>query len=252
VRREFPILEFDPSPRATIEPEHVHKPIDIAEHCILCFFPDVLKQLHDQGKLKEIHLTTGEIGSHQIHEFEHAGRKLALMHPGVGGPLAAIRLEKAIALGCKKFIACGGAGVLDGSIAVGHVIVPTSAIRDEGTSYHYLPPSREVAPSADAVAAIERTLQRNGIEYLTGKTWTTDGVYRETPERIQMRKSEGALTVEMEAATFFAVAKFRDVKFAQILYGADDVSGEWDHRDWMKHSVREKLFQLAVEACLDI
>src|SRR5712692_9533254 len=151
MKREFPILEFDPSPRATIEPELVHKPMDVAEHCVLCFFPDVIAQLDEQRRLKEIYLTRGEVGSHPMYEFDHDGRRVALMHPGVGVPLAAIRLEKAIVLGCKKFIACGGAGVLDGAIAVGHVIVPTSAIRDEGTSYHYLPPAREVGANQEAI-----------------------------------------------------------------------------------------------------
>ena len=76
--------------------------------------------------------------------------RVALFHPGVGAPLAAGLLEEVIASGCKKFIACGGAGVLDREIAVGHLIVPTAAIRDEGTSYHYLPPGREVSPSPEA------------------------------------------------------------------------------------------------------
>ncbi len=67
-----------------------------------------------------------------------------------------------------------------------------------------------------------------------------------------LRRSEGCITVEMEAAAFFAVARFRGVTFAQMLYGGDDVSGEeWDHREWHKRrSVREDLLWLAAEACL--
>lgn len=157
-----------------------------------------------------------------------------------------------IALGCRKFIACGGSGVLDREIGRGRVIVPSSAVRDEGTSYHYLPPSREVTASPRAVAAIESTLRRHKVEYLVGKTWTTDAFYRETPKRVKRRKEEGCLTVEMEAAAFFAVAQFRRVQFGQVLYGGDDVSGdEWDARHWDgSASAREKLFWLAAEACL--
>jgi len=90
----------------------------------------------------------------------------------------------------------------------------------------------------------------SGVPYDLGKTWTTDAVYRETPEKIRRRKAEGALTVEMEAAAFFAVAQFRGVSFGQMLYGGDDVSGtEWDTRGWhQRHDTREKLFWLAVEA----
>jgi uridine phosphorylase len=172
----------------------------------------------------------------------------------VGAPIAAARLERAIALGARKFIACGGAGALDGArLPVGHVVVPTAAIRDEGTSYHYLPPGREVEPSPHAVKAIEQVLRNRGIPYLSAKTWTTDGVYRETRGRVERRRGEGAMVVEMEAAAFFAVARFRGVDFGQLLYAADDVSGdEWDQRDWTRHQAREQIFELAAEAALKL
>jgi uridine phosphorylase len=141
--------------------------------------------------------------------------------------------------------------VLESSIAVGHVVVPIAAVRDEGTSYHYLPASREVEPSAEAVAAILAALKRHDVPYVVGKTWTTDAIYRETYGKVAQRKAEGCLTVEMEAATFFAVAQFRGVTFGQILYGGDDVGGEvWDARDWARATIRERLFQLAAEACV--
>ncbi|MBN1667602.1 MAG: hypothetical protein JW862_10955 [Anaerolineales bacterium] len=79
--------------------------------------------------------------------------------------------------------------------------------------------------------------------------------YRETLEKVKNRRAEGCLTVEMEAAAFFAVAQFRQVEFGQILYGGDDVSGqqEWDHRDWhQQYNVRERLFWLAAQACLKL
>ena len=114
---------------------------------------------------------------------------------------------------------------------MGHVIVATAAVRDEGTSYHYLPASREVAPTDDAVAAIVATLERHEIPFVTGKTWTTDALYRETRGKVARRAAEGCLTVEMEAAAFFAVARFRGVSFGQMLYAGDDLSGDaWDDR----------------------
>ncbi len=137
---------------------------------------------------------------------------------------------------------------------MGQVVVPETAVRDEGTSYHYLPPSREVAASPSAIAAIEKTLNQHHINYIVGKTWTTDAIYRETPAKMALRKAEGCVTVEMEAAAFFAVAQFRDVTFGQILYGGDNLAGdEWDNRGWQKqNNTREKLFWLAAEACLKL
>ncbi|MHB8647425.1 MAG: nucleoside phosphorylase [Thermomicrobiales bacterium] len=251
IGREWPILEFDPAREAILEPSQANAAgVRAPERCVVCFFQDVIAQMRQEGRAREIAFMRSEIGSHPLYEIEHNGQPLALFHPGVGAPLAACLLEEVIAHGCRKFIACGGAGVLDPEIAVGQIVVPDRAVRDEGTSYHYLPPGREVAATPEAVAAIEATLARYGVPYRTGTTWTTDGLYRETREKMRLRKAEGCLTVEMEAATFFAVARFRGVQFGQMLYGGDDLSGEWDSRDWTTHTVREKLFWLAADACL--
>lgn len=251
-RRAYPILEFDPAREAVIEPSRLIQPIDAPEHCVVCFFQEVIAALCDAGRAREIARQQYEYGAHVLYELEADGNRLAVFHPGVCAALSAAVLEDMITRGCRKFIACGGAGVVDRQIGAGQIVVPTSAVRDEGTSYHYLPPSREVDASLEAVAAIETVLKRHGCEYILGKTWTTDGFYRETPARVKLRRAEGCLTVEMEAAAFFAVAQFRHVVFGQLLYGGDDVSGsEWDERTWYaRGSAREKLFWLAAEACL--
>jgi uridine phosphorylase len=248
----FPILEFDPSPTAIIEPRRIYKAIDVPKHCVLCFFQDVIDDLVQNGGAREIDHADSEVGRHPMYEVEIDGKRLAVVHPRIGAAMAAAMLDRCIARGVRKFIACGGAGVLDSKIAVGHIVVPNAAIRDEGASYHYLAPAREVTPHPRALAAIEKTLQRNEMDYIVAKTWTTDGLFRETRARMLARKREGCLTVEMEAAAFFAVAQFRRVQFGQILYGGDDLSGKWDHRNWNRHQIRERLFTLAAEACLSM
>jgi uridine phosphorylase len=250
----YPLLEFDPARDALIEPRRAIRPIDAPEHCVLCFFQEVIAQVCAGGGGKVIAEQRWEHAVHPLYELEVEGRRLAVIHPGVGAPLAAALLEEVIARGCRKFVACGGCGVLDREVAVGHILVPSAAIRDEGTSYHYLPPGREVSASPEGVAAIETVLRAHRLPYRLTKSWTTDAPYRETPARIRRRRAEGCLAVEMEAAAFFAVAHFRGVTFAQILYGGDDVSGsEWDTRDWHRQtSVRERLFWLAAEACLSL
>jgi uridine phosphorylase len=256
----YPILEFDASKTAVIEPRSVLKPIDdLPEHCVMCFFQSVIGEACGDGKAQYVGRLASEIGANPVYvltvndEVSGEERRVTVVHPGVGAPLAAAFLEETIAFGCNKFVACGGAGVLNGDLAAGHVVIPTSAIRDEGTSYHYLPPAREVAGSEVGIRAIEATLERHGVPYVAGKTWTTDAIYRETPAKVAARREEGCITVEMEAATFFAVAQFRGVEFAQILYAGDDVSGEtWDERDWIhgRASTREQLFWLSIEAVL--
>ena len=254
LRKRYPILEFDASREAIIEPSNVIGRGDVPEHCVLCFFPEVIEKLRADMGAKELWRQESESGTMPVLEIEVKGGRLAAFHPGVGASLAAAHLEEVIALGCRKFIACGGAGVLNREIASGHIIVPTSAVRDEGTSYHYLPPSREVSASAEGVEAICRVLSEHKVPFTKGKSWTTDAFYRETPSKVALRRDEGCLTVEMEAAAFFSVAEFRGVTFAQMLYGGDDVSGlEWDAREWDgRVSAREGLFWLAAEACLQL
>jgi len=254
MKKELPILEFDPDKNAIINPKKEIKAIDIPERCVICFFQDVINKLNQQKQLTKVVDQKSEIGKHPVYMFEFKNEKLALFHPGVGAPLSAGLLEEVIARGCRKFIVCGNAGVLDSTIARGHLLIPISAVRDEGTSYHYLPPSREVKADPKAINAIETVLKRSGISYLLTKTWTTDAFYRETPNKIVLRKSEGCLTVEMEAAALFAVAKFRDVILGQILYSGDDVGGkEWNKRKWTKDKdMREKFFWLAAEVCLEL
>jgi uridine phosphorylase len=251
----YPILEHDGSTPALIEPSRVLKPMDIPERCVLCFFQDVIGEVAaNTSSTRQIGTLNSEMGLNPIYELTIDGQPLALVHPGMGAAFGVTVLEELIALGCRRFIACGGAGVLNPELALGHVVVPTAAIRDEGASYHYLPPSRDVAPTAAAVTAIEAALRKHHVPYVLGKTWTTDAIYRETPAKIARRRDEGCLTVEMEAASFFAVAQFRGVTFGQLLYSGDDLSGEaWDHRDWQTHSgARDKLFWLAVDACLSL
>ena len=249
---DAPILEFDAAREAVLEPAKLIKPRDVPQAAVLCFFQEVIAELERAHGAHVVKRFRSEIGMHPLYELEVQGQRLAVIHPGVGGPLAAAMLEEVIAVGCRKLIACGGCGVLESAIAVGHVLVPAAAVRDEGTSYHYLPPAREVEAAPGAVAAIEAALRAHNVEYLVTKTWTTDAIYRETREKVRRRRAEGCLAVEMEAAAFFAVARFRGVPFGQLLYGGDDVGAEeWSSREWNSHaSVREKLFWLAAEAAL--
>jgi len=251
---DAPILDFDAARDAVIEPNLAVRPFDLPEHVVLCFFRDAITAFVAEHDGREIGRLVSEVASCPVFEVNLDGRRLAIAQAGVGAPLAAGWLEELIALGGRAFVAAGGAGVLVPGIVMGHVVVPTAAIRDEGTSYHYLPASREVAPTDDALAAITATLDRRGIPHVAGKTWTTDAIYRETRDKVSRRVAEGCLTVEMEAAAFFAVARFRGVSFGQVLYAGDDLSGEaWDPRGWPHHDTgRSLLLRLAAEAVLGI
>ncbi|QEE17625.1 nucleoside phosphorylase [Promethearchaeum syntrophicum] len=255
LKKKFPILEFDPNQKALLNPSELIKPIDIPKACIITFFQEIIDKLVKDGKARVIDIEHSEIGEHPIYEVINEGGKFVMFHCGLGAPLSAALFEYVIALGCKNFIVCGSSGLLDKSLK-DFLLIPVSAVRDEGTSYHYLPPSREVEANAKAIEAIEKTLKKHNVKYILSKTWTTDAFYRETPAKIALRKEEGCSTVEMEAAALFAVANFRGVIIGQILYGSDDVSGdEWSNffqleKKYAGMTLRERIFWLAVEACL--
>jgi uridine phosphorylase len=250
-KERYPILEYDVTPVAKIEPSISHKKAEGYEYCVITFFREVLEDMEKKGLIKVVRYLNCETMEVPIYEMEYMGKKVHLFLGYVGASGSAAFLEELIAYGFDKFIVCGGAGVLRKDIAVGHLIIPTSAIRDEGVSYHYLAPAREVDCSPDVVGKIEEDFKQYKIEYIKAKTWTTDSFYRETEQKIELRKSEGCVTVEMEAAAFFAVAKFRNVGLGQILYGGDDLSEvTWNNRKWHDRTeIRRNLVEISIRIC---
>jgi len=248
----YPILEFDPARDAILNPQRPKTAADIPGKAVLCFFQEVLLDLVAQGKLVQVSKLISEMGDNPIYVLEHEGQHITVMHPGVGASLAAGFLDELIAHGVDRCLAVGGAGVLTNTTDAGHPFIIISAVRDEGTSYHYLPAGREVGPAPEATAALQAALDAKSMPYEMVKSWTTDGIFRETAAKRDLRVREGCRVVEMEASAFFAVAQFRGVKFGQMVYGGDLVVPEgWDGRRWNdRMSDRQRMFWLAVEACV--
>ncbi|MBX7214287.1 MAG: nucleoside phosphorylase [Thermoflexales bacterium] len=246
----IPLTDFDPTREAVIEPSRLIQPLPGVERAVMCFFQDAIERVVQRTKATVVTHLRSELGASPVYQLTIGGRTVLLSHAGLGAPLSAGFLEELIALGCRDVIACGGCGVLDSTLAVGHVLLPTAAVRDEGVSFHYLPAAREVSAHPEACAAIAAELAQRGIPHDRVKTWTTDAIYRETRARIAARQAEGCRTVEMEAAAFFAVAQFRGIRFGQLLYAGDDVAAEaWAPRGWNRHAVREVLLDVALDAC---
>lgn len=249
---KYPILDFDPAPEAIIEPSRIIRRRDYSPRVVFCFFNEVIHDFVQRGLARQVDRLKSEMGDNPIYQVNGGQGTWMLVHPGVGAPLAAAFMDEMIARGCTQFIACGGCGVLDKSIPVGHLLVPVGALRDEGTSYAYQPPEWQAAPTEKALHAVHRTLQDHHAPYDDVVTWTTDAIYRETRALTSLRLKQGCRTVEMETSAFCAVAAFRGVEFAQILYGGDSVAESgWDARDWISRvDIRERMLWLAAEAVL--
>jgi len=243
-----PLFEFEESQTAVINPPMRRRVDNFPELAVACWFGDVQrKRFAGQDPIYRIPF---EHGDHEVHVVEHLGKRIAVFNPGVGAPAAATSLEDIIGLGATKIIGCGGAGIVKQGLDVGHIIVPTGAVRDEGTSHHYQPVEVAVVPHPLAVDAIDAELSDAGVPHDKGLTWTTDAIFRETPEKVARRREQGCISVEMEASAMFAVAMFRGAVYGQLLYAGDDVSAQtWDHRHWEKQtSVRERVLELALNA----
>lgn len=253
-KKEFPILEFDVSRNAKIEPSKIIEQINVPDFCVISFFSDIIDEMAVMNSYKHITNFRTSTMSVPIYETTYNNQRIAITKGFLGAAGSAGQLEELIALGFTKFIVCGGAGVLQKGVQVGKLVIPDSAVRDEGTSYHYIEPSREISVNSYALQVIEMQLQKDDIPYIKAKTWTTDAFYRETDNKISMRVSEGCVTVEMEAAAFFAVSQFRNVVLGQIIYGGDDLSGiEWDSRqETSRTDIRKNLIELSMKICLQL
>ena len=132
-------------------------------------------------------------------------------------------------------------------------LVPCKALRDEGTSYHYLPPERFVDVSERARTAIEKTLKAHNLPYMEVVTWSTDGFYRETKEKVAYRKSEGCSVVEMECSALAACAKLRGAIWGALMFTADTLADaeHYDERNFGDDSV-EYALKLCIEAVMNI
>ena len=148
----------------------------------------------------------------------------------LGSANASGLMEELGLLGITKFFACGSAGQIEHNIPPEEFVLVDKAIRDEGTSYHYIKPSVYVETDTELTQHIATYLAENDFKFNTSVTWTTDAFFRETPLAVKKRKSQGAVAVEMECAGWAAVAKFRGYQFAQLLYFSDAVNQNWKWR----------------------
>lgn len=152
---------------------------------------------------------------------------VALRKLGVGAPAAVTVLEEAIALGVRDILVVGTGGSLQPALPIGALIVPTSAIREDGTSFHYMPAGVELAPDPTLAQALAEEVVALGGGVAFGPVWTTDAPYREMRSKVAAYGAMGALAVEMEASALFALAQFRGVRLALLMAVSDELFHDW-------------------------
>jgi uridine phosphorylase len=179
------------------------------------------------------------------------GRVGVLTNFGIGAPLVVALAEELIAFGVKRLISMAWGGGLQPDLHPGDIVVCDRAIRDEGTSHHYLPPAKYVSASADLTARLVAALKARGRHCEAGATWTTDAPYRETREEVGQYQAEGVKAVEMETAALFALGQVRGVETAAAVAVGDSLADlHWQaptQVDGIERAL-EEVYAAAIEA----
>lgn len=244
--------EFDETRTSTFEPDEVVSPVEgMPKTGVTCFSHKLMDRLITAFDAQEIARTSNGNGKLPVYRIRYAGRELALFLSRIGAPACVVQYEELFAMGLDKLVVFGTCGVLDKSIGDLSIIIPDCAVRDEGTSYHYLRPSREVPANPKHREAFYALLESHGYSYVTGKVWTTDAPYRETRDKVARRRAEGCVCVDMECSAIAALAEFRNKDVFQFFYAADNLdSAKWDKRSLGRAealSDKEKIGLLAIE-----
>ncbi|TET33510.1 hypothetical protein E3J61_03875 [Candidatus Dependentiae bacterium] len=154
---------------------------------------------------------------------------VAIAKFGLFSPTNAMRLERAIAWGVKQIIAIGSSAGLQKDIKPGDILVCEKAMRDEGTSHHYLPCSKYAYPSQSLQKKLLDYLKTTNTPYRLGPSWTTDAIYRTTKFEVERYQKEGVLCVEGEAAALFAVAAYRNIDMIALFTITDSFANlKWE------------------------
>jgi len=263
------LTDFDASRQAVINPDMLFSPVpDLPETVVSCFshvtFERMLNMAADVRVLAEL----GDANAkYPVYRGLWQGTPLTFALAMVGAPSCVAMLEELHALGAKRFVVFGNCGVLNQQIRDCGIIIPTAAVRDEGTSFHYAPPSDEIPANpkyrrafeailretgvdftegkvwtTDAFyretrAKFEAILRETGVDFTEGKVWTTDAFYRETRAKFEKRKAQGCVCVDMECSALMALAQFRGIDVFEFFYAGDNLDREqWDPRSLSTHA----------------
>jgi uridine phosphorylase len=145
----------------------------------------------------------------ELHRFTEQRREYGIVGCAVGASFAVLVAEELFASGCELLISVTSAGQLAASRPPPYFFLIDRALRDEGTSYHYLPPSEFSHADPDLLRVMAEAFTASPVAVHIGATWTTDAPFRETPEAIAAMTAKGLAAVEMEAAALYAFSEAR-------------------------------------------
>ena len=248
---------FDPDPDPLLKPHNLvpcltlgglrRNSLEVQRKVLLVFTEPDLKRA---AKLGNGRAQIGWRPYRRLYRCE--GFTLALSP--VGAPNVVALAEELFAFGGRVFVLFGYCGALQ-EMQGGDVLLPVEALREEGTSYHYMPPDERALASEELVRYLETFFRKGGLEPHIGKVWTTDALYRETRDKIRRYKAMGYAAVEMETSALFSWASARGVRAGSVLVVSDRfIEEQWEPYFGHPRFVigRRKALGLTVEALKEL
>ncbi len=246
-------IKFDNEKNAVINPKDVWRTEigDIENYpkvAISCFSITTFERLVEElnAEVLDNVVMGGANGNWNAYKANYNGMEVLLFMSAVGAPSCVAILEYLTVLGIEKFIIFGTCGSLDRNINDLSIIIPNSAVREEGVSYHYKEDTDEIAANPKYIEDFVEILEEKNVDYTIGKVWTTDAFFRETPQKVKLMQDKGCIAVDMECSAVAAFAEFRGVDVFHFFYTADNLDAKkWDKRSISKHDKLEEKDKVA-------
>ena len=208
---------------AIIRPRRGEGEAILGPDAIMVAIPSDLSYMVDLAQAERV--APKSLSPFKLYSVKREGNSVvAMAGPLLGAPQGVMVLEKLIALGANRVWVLGWCGSLQPSLTIGNLIIPTTAVCEEGTSVHYqvIEEKRQTSPFLND--RIEDALARASMPFTKGPVWTTDAIYRETEEKVTAYGKRGFLGVEMEMSALITVAAYRSVKLAGLLIVSDELA----------------------------
>ena len=193
--------------------------------CLLDFDGDLTDWLTSHGKATSF--AAWGCFHTKMYVLEDDGVRCGVIARTIGGPYAVLIAEQLRVSGAQLILGLTSAGRVSPSLPIPSFVIVSSAVRDEGTSLHYLPPGDEIACPTPIGDRLKDEISRLGLRVVQGSVWTTDAPYRETTDQLQRHAAAGVLAVEMQAASLFAFATAHQVGIGIVAH----VTNAVDHQD---------------------
>lgn len=182
-------------------------PGDVPALCLLDPDGDIVRHLKRTGAAEPV--AQWACYHTEMWRFTHDGLEFGVVGCAVGASFAVLVAEQMFASGCKFLVSVTSSGQITPAGDPPYFVLIDRALRDEGTSYHYLPPSRYADADPQVLACMAPLTTHDRLKIHRGATWTTDAPFRETEAAIAAHRAEGILAVEMEAAALYAFSRAR-------------------------------------------